>query len=119
MPRTFLTGADLILPGRVVSGYTVVIEGDELHPGGLFRLLGWPFLPPVVVHDQVRVEDPHSAVGGAVVVMFQAQCSVVLRPVNAPAGSHFVPVPGPRPHAVDGPRVSPCQDRVERPFSMV
>src|SRR5262245_2843733 len=30
MPRTFLSGADLVLPDRVLSGQTIVIEGERL-----------------------------------------------------------------------------------------
>src|SRR4029078_9284498 len=30
MPRTFLRGADLVLPSRIVSGGTLVIEADRI-----------------------------------------------------------------------------------------
>jgi N-acetylglucosamine-6-phosphate deacetylase len=48
MTRTFLTGADLILPDRIASGQTLVIEGD--------RIVDLINGPRGVAPDEVRVD---------------------------------------------------------------
>jgi N-acetylglucosamine-6-phosphate deacetylase len=50
MPRTFFSGADLVLPDRVVSGQTVVVEGE--------RLVEYVSGPRAVGEDERRFDRP-------------------------------------------------------------
>jgi len=48
MPRTYLSGADLVLPDRVASGHTLVIEGD--------RIVDIASGPRTMAADEVRID---------------------------------------------------------------
>jgi N-acetylglucosamine-6-phosphate deacetylase len=50
MPRTFFSSADLVLPDRVLSGHTLVIEGD--------RVVEYTSGPRSVGHGERRIDRP-------------------------------------------------------------
>src|SRR6478609_5061462 len=72
MPRTFFSSADLVLPDRLLSGHTLVIEGD--------RVVEYTSGPRSVGHGERRIDRPgHLIVPGFIDVHVHGGAGAVAR----------------------------------------